>query len=539
MNGLSLNRKIIVKGKLRLDSPLIIGSGQSNLSDIEILKDDSEKPYIPSTSLCGVLRHYFEDNFSDIINKQQSNYFWGIHRPDKKYLFCWEEIPGNDNIRLIEFLIQNFNIKWVKTAKIEKNDDGKTIIVTSEKNVLSLILNDEKTNIDLKINDIIIDNFIVKAEKDKLNIYFMDIEIESALLCHDLYTENSRINIKVRDGIKIDAKNGCAVDAGKFDYEVVEPGIQFNLFWEVPIRQKFDLITFRKIIATLISKLERGELSLGAKTNNGFGKCTLIDTKIFEFDFKQKEDVLQWLRQDFVNGKKKLEEVPYIKDENIFSIEAYFGIKSSFIVRSYPSDPAQPDAVHLSSNEKPILPGTSLKGAIRKRAIKIAKTLCIPYAEDKINELFGTVDMDRKINKKSRILVEETIIDIENVVPELQNRIKIDRFTGGTIKSALFESMPLWNVNNSNSVTVKLMIKDFKGWEVGLLMLILKDLWTEDLPIGGEKNVGRGILSGNMAIIKWNKKELKIEKVDGKLKFSSITDAEELNGFVKQFAEVK
>lgn len=448
MNGLSIEGKIIVKGKLRIESPLIIGCGQNDLADIEILKDDSGKPYIPSTSLCGVLRHYFEENFSDIINEQQSNYFWGTHKPDKKN------------------------------------------------------------------------------------------EIESAFICHDLFTEDSKINIRVRDGIKIDIKNGYAEDKGKYDYEVVEPGISFNLFWEVSIRHQFDLITFRKILATLISKLECGELSLGAKTNNGFGKCTLIDTKIFEFDFKRKEDVSQWLRQEFINGKKKLEEESFIKkEENIFSIEAYFGIKSSFIVRSYPSDPKQPDAVHLSSNEKPILPGTSLKGAIRNRAFKIAKTLCIPCAEEKIIELFGTAGKNEMHNKKSRVLVEETII--ENAVSELQNRIKIDRFTGGTINSALFDSMPLWNSNNLNSVTIKLKINDFKQWEAGLLMLVLKDFWTEDLPIGGEKNVGRGILSGNMAIIRWNNKELKIEKDDGRLKLSSKTDADELNSFVKQLTEVK
>lgn len=209
-------------------------------------------------------------------------------------------------------------------------------------------------------------------------------------------------------------------------------------------------------------------------------------------------------------------------------------------MRAYPSDPKQPDAVHLSSNKRPVLPGTSLKGAIRNRAIKIAKTLCIPCAEEKIIELFGTAGNNEMHNKKSRILVEETII--ENVVSELQNRIKIDRFTGGTINSALFDSMPLWNSNNLNSVTIKLKIEDFKQseqWAAGLLMLILKDFWTEDLPIGGEKNVGRGILSGNKAIIRWNNKELKIEKDDGRLKLSSKTDADELNSFVKQLTEVK
>jgi len=39
--------------------------------------------------------------------------------------------------------------------------------------------------------------------------------------------------------------------------------------------------------------------------------------------------------------------------------------------------------------------------------------------------------------------------------------------------------------------------------EVGLLLLILKDLWTEDLPIGGEKNVGRGLLKGKRLVISY------------------------------------
>ncbi len=85
------------------------------------------------------------------------------------YLFTWDEIPGNDNEKLIEFLKQKFGIYWVATAKIE--NDGKTIKVSTEKNSLTLKLNDEETKVDLQIDDGRTDEFIVKTEDDKLNIY--------------------------------------------------------------------------------------------------------------------------------------------------------------------------------------------------------------------------------------------------------------------------------------------------------------------------------------------------------------------------------
>ncbi len=87
-----------------------------------------------------------------------------------KFLFSWDEIPEH-NGKLIEFIKQNYNIDWVDTAKIKKIDDGRTIIILTEKNSLSLKLNDEKTKINLIIDDVRADEFIAKTENNKLNIY--------------------------------------------------------------------------------------------------------------------------------------------------------------------------------------------------------------------------------------------------------------------------------------------------------------------------------------------------------------------------------
>lgn len=91
------------------------------------------------------------------------------------HLFSWDDIPGNDNGRLIKFLKQKFDIEWVETAKIEKIDLDKTIKVSNEKNCILLKLNDNKTEVDLIIDDVISDKLDAITENGKLNIYEKNI----------------------------------------------------------------------------------------------------------------------------------------------------------------------------------------------------------------------------------------------------------------------------------------------------------------------------------------------------------------------------
>ena len=86
-------------------------------------------------------------------------------------MFSWDEIPGNDDERIIEYLKDELKIEWAKTENIGKIDDVKTIIVSNNENSLSLKLNDEKTKVNLKIDDGRVDEFTVKTENGKLNIY--------------------------------------------------------------------------------------------------------------------------------------------------------------------------------------------------------------------------------------------------------------------------------------------------------------------------------------------------------------------------------
>ncbi len=97
----------------------------------------------------------------------------------EEYLFNWDNIPGDDNGKLMEFLNRHFGIEWIKTATSEKIDAGRIIKVSTEKNSLSLRLNDEKTKVNLKIDDGRTDEFIVKMENNKPNIYQEDVIFKS------------------------------------------------------------------------------------------------------------------------------------------------------------------------------------------------------------------------------------------------------------------------------------------------------------------------------------------------------------------------
>jgi hypothetical protein len=120
----------------------------------------------------------------------QSGNGWG----EGQYWFNWERTPGNDNERLIKLLKQNFGIDWVKIAKIEKIDNGKTISITTDNNSLTLKLNDQKTKVNLEIDDGRTEELTVQKENDKLNIYkvktltqFPHIDNLSAVMVVDLH----------------------------------------------------------------------------------------------------------------------------------------------------------------------------------------------------------------------------------------------------------------------------------------------------------------------------------------------------------------
>jgi hypothetical protein len=63
----------------------------------------------------------------------------------------------------------------------------------------------------------------------------------------------------------------------------------------------------------------------------------------------------------------------------------------------------------------------------------------------------------------------------------------------------LFNEQPHFPRDGQDAVKITLELQNPAPAEIGLLLLVLKDLWTEDLPVGGESSIGRGRLTGKFA----------------------------------------
>jgi hypothetical protein len=93
---------------------------------------------------------------------------------DEPILFQWNQKPLRRNVRLIKYLKQNYNIDWVKIAKIKYIKSEKTIKLSAGEKSLSLRLNEEETKVTLTIDGVRTDEFIVERGKKDLNIYKKD-----------------------------------------------------------------------------------------------------------------------------------------------------------------------------------------------------------------------------------------------------------------------------------------------------------------------------------------------------------------------------
>lgn len=439
--------KLVLTAELELLSPLHIGSGANDFTDLDIVKDSNGNPFITFTSFIGVVRHELKKSY---------------------------EIPDDE-------LNETFGFA------VDENASGSKIIGS--------------------------DFCLIEPEED----------------------DDKKEIIKTRDGIKIDNKTGIVKEGAKYDYQIVDKGAKFSFYLEAQYSNESTQKKMRKYFSTIMKMIKENEsvydslgLKIGAKTNNGLGKIKLNNEKLFDYNFSIIDDVIAWLKRKDKKDTISLIE-PFERIQNDLIIDAYFDLKTSLIQRSYNENPNMPDASHMQSDKKDILVGSGTKGVITSRARKIVNTIWnkddeqskITFQDNLLGYVYDPDDKeDNRVDKnpkKAKLQIEER--KLPGYIAELQTRIKIDRFTGGAINGALFDSMPLFNTKEmkdstdlDNKTRITITVKDCKEAEAGLMLLVLKDLWTGNLAIGGEKGIGRGVFSGVFATIKFQEEEYELNE---------------------------
>ena len=371
---------------------------------------------------------------------------------------------------------------------------------------------------------------------------------QSPLITYDAL--GNRPSIELRDGVAIDPKTRTAEDKKKYDFELIDAGATFPLCVELLVTEN-ERDSLLRGLAIVLQGLERGEIPLGGRKRRGFGQCRVGEWHVRRYDLTQTEGLIGWLTDDHAIEKsgQDIAVLLNVSDTDLderqrFLIKATFALDTSLLIRSGFGKSDAPDFVHLHSKRNgqdvPILSGTSLAGALRARALRIVNTLTEnrEAAWEFTDRIFGVRSRgkeDKRPLTASHLIVHET--EIGNPLELVQSRVKIDRFTGGSFPTALFSEQPVFGrLNGETTVTVKLELRQPADAEIGLMLLLVKDLWTGDLPLGGEVSVGRGRLRGIAANLEYGEQEWRLSQKDKQLEVSD-SDKDALEGFVQALRE--
>lgn len=227
--------KYILKGMIEAVTPVHIGASRDRFDPLEIdngiLRYQSDnKPYIPGSSLKGVLRTYIETILSSGIIKDKEG------KPFKS-CFITTKSCYSEHEKEIEKL---------------KEDKGKDPSKYAE-----------------EIYKIMCDTCKLFGSQEMASkIYIQDLKIVGDY------------KIGVRDGIGIDRDTGTAAKGIKYNFEVIEPGAKFELYMTFEnIEQRYE-----PILELIINALKNGEIKVGGKTSRGLGTIKLVDWIIYKID---------------------------------------------------------------------------------------------------------------------------------------------------------------------------------------------------------------------------------------------------------------
>lgn len=290
---------------------------------------------------------------------------------------------------------------------------------------------------------------------------------------------------RLRPRLRIDGATGSAARGGKFDVAQLDAGsrFRFSLTWLGAEHCPEEI----QAVEQMLAALDGGVIRLGAQKSSGFGRVALTVRKS-TYDLTDPADRAAWLREDREGQPLKLPEisgagrVTFTVSGRADSLLVKAGAPLAALDQQGKAFQYTPN---LTEGGRPVVPGSSVKGAVRSRAAMIAELLGLPEAFTE--DLFGRMSAQDDNGKPGRVYFEDAAL--EQVKKAQISRIRINRVTGGVIRSALFHEEPL-----SCGVTLRITAPE-EAAGCGLLLYALRDLGLGLYGLGSGGAVGRGYLA--------------------------------------------
>lgn len=299
------------------------------------------------------------------------------------------------------------------------------------------------------------------------------------------------VSTSIRDGVKL-KPDKIAEDGAKFDFEIVESSTKFDFRIEVIVRDHDNIDKMKKVVDVILHGLNSGEILLGYKSKRGYGKVKIEDVKIKEFTKNSLEEML--LFDKYQMDKYDQYSIPDIDNENKYDyMQVHLRQVGGISIRKYSATAGEVDFEHVTSNGKPVIPGTSWNGLIRRQITEYLDDDIISNCCVKINDWFGEVKKRDTTGRASNIIIEESIIQDAKRIQITRN--KISRFSAGVSNRALFSEVSYFNGDTVLGIKVKKSIEEDPDNSriIGLLSLVIKDIDNGFIALGGQTAIGRGL----------------------------------------------
>lgn len=332
-----------------------------------------------------------------------------------------------------------------------------------------------------------------------------DIGKMSSLFISDLTFDEDTVT-GVRDGVALD-KNKTAISESKFDIEIIEARAKAHFYMELTVREGDNEAEMNQELANIFTGINEGEIRIGSKKTRGFGEFKVLSVKNREYGKENYLDyALAYKENTWKAEENQLDDWLKQADWNaqMIHIEVPLRMRGGISIRQYAARKGEPDYIHLTDHGIPVIPGSSLAGAIRHRIqdileelkqnqIKLPKNI-----SDIINIAFGYVNGNEAC--ASNIIIGES--EIKGASPLTMVRTGVSRFESAVKSGALYKEKMYVDGELSLEIAVrKSQNLEDSRWVMGLLLLAIKDLQNGLLAVGGQTAIGRGIFMANGPIL--------------------------------------
>lgn len=323
------------------------------------------------------------------------------------------------------------------------------------------------------------------------------------------FEEESPIKMEIRPHIKIDPRTGTAgsskvkgqdiVSGHKFETEYIGAGNKFS--FEIHILSKSDHM---EEMRSLLQAMNVGDIQLGGLKSTGSGYIKVESVKYALYDMTKPDARKAWLS----DNRSALEELELkdIPSERAYELLLKGRTKGELLIKDIAPEgvgAGKADAVNIRNAKGDfIIPGSSLKGALRSRIEMIAAYKKLP--EEVVLHVFGS--NSKEASYIGNLRLEDVVVGNckDNESMPARAHVHIDKFTGGAMYKSLF-----FEKNISGDVSIRLSVTadtcsdtHYAEKTLGLLILALRDLAVGEFSLGSGYGKGKGYIEAQTLKIK-------------------------------------